>query len=125
MSRMITAITIFLTVIGLSICESVYTINVSEDVKSVLNSSVEAYNDGDEENAMESIKEAKEVWDKNSAFLEAFLIHDNIEEIAEKITIAEKTLKYDHEHFPIECEGAIASLKVMIYSMLPYVDNIL
>ena len=125
MSRIVTVIAIFLVVISLAVCESVYTINVSEQVKGELQSAVEAYNKNDKEKAMKSIKKADEIWEDNTSFLDVFLVHNNVEEIAQKIISAEQTLKYDDEYFPIECEGAIASLKIMIYSMLPYFDNIL
>lgn len=125
MNRIIIVVVIFLLVIGLAVCESVYTINVSEQVKYQLNTALETYNDGDSKKAEESLKKADKIWNDSTVFLDAFLIHDNIEEIAERIAAARSTLKYDSEHFPIECERAVLSLKVVIYSMLPYFDNIL
>lgn len=125
MNRIITVVVIFLLVVGLAVCESVYTINVSEQVKYQLNTALKAYNDGDSEKTEESLKKADKLWNNSTVFLDAFLNHDNVEEIAEKIAAARSTLKYDGEHFPIECERAVLSLKVIIYSMLPYFDNIL
>ncbi len=125
MNRIITVIVIFLLVIGLAVCESVYTISVSEQVKYQLNTALELYKDGDSEKAEESLKKADTLWNNSTVFLNAFLNHDNVEEIAERISATRSTLKYDSEHFPIECERAVLSLKVVIYSMLPYLDNIL
>lgn len=125
MNRGVITVVIFLLVIGLAVCESVYTISVSEKVKYQLTTALEAYNDGDSKKAKENIETADQLWNDSTVFLDAFLIHDNTENIAEKISIARSTLKYDSEHFPIECESAVLSLKVVIYSMLPYFDNIL
>lgn len=125
MNRIITAIAIFLLIVGLAVCESVYTINISEKVKYQLNTALELYNNGDSKKAEENIKKADKLWSDNTAFLDAFLIHDNTEDIAEKIAIAKNTLKYDSKHFPVECERAILSLEVVIHSLLPYFDNIL
>lgn len=125
MNRIITVVVIFILVIGLAVCESAYTINVSEQVKYQLNTALESYNDGDIEKAEESLKKADKLWKNSTVFLDAFLNHDNVEDIAERIAETRSTLKYDSENFPIECEGAVLALKVVIYSMLPYFDNIL
>ncbi|MEE0266089.1 MAG: DUF4363 family protein, partial [Acutalibacteraceae bacterium] len=93
-------------------------------VISKLDIAVEQYNKGEIEKAEKNIKSADEIWEKNTKYMNAFLIHDNTDEVAERIAIAEVTLKYQHQRFPIECASAKDSLKIIIYSMLPQLDNI-
>lgn len=125
MKRVVTAIIMFIAVISLAICESVYTINVSENTKSKLESALKDYFNDNSDKADKKMKEAYEYWENSTPFLNIFLVHDNTDNIAEKISTAESTLKYDIEDFPIECEKAEKSIDVIIYSMLPYFDNIL
>ena len=125
MKRIVTAIVIFLLLIVLSIFETVYITKISNQVISKLDTAVEKYNNGEIETAEKSIKTADKIWEKNTRCLNAFLIHDNTDEVAERIAIAEVTLKYQKERFPIECAGAKDSIKIIIYSMLPQFDNIL
>jgi hypothetical protein len=125
MNRIVTAISIFILVIALAICETVYITSTSKKVLSKLDTAIEHYNKGEVKKAEEEIKLANKVWEKNTEIMNAFLIHDNTDEVAERISIASVTLKYQKERFPIECESAIDSLNVIIYSMMPRVDNIL
>ncbi|MEE0061450.1 MAG: DUF4363 family protein [Acutalibacteraceae bacterium] len=124
MKRIVTAIVIFLLLISLSIFETVYINNISKQVISRLDSAVEQYNNGEIEKAEKNIKTADKIWEDNTKFMNAFLIHDNTDEVAERIATAEVTLKYQKERFPIECASAKDSLKIIIYSMLPQFDNI-
>ena len=124
MGRIVTAIIIFIVIIGLTIGETAYTINVSEQVKSNLNSSMESYLNKDIDTAKRKLNDADQLWNESTMLLDAFLIHDNTDEVAERIATAEVTLKYQKERFPIECASAKDSLKIIIYSMLPQFDNI-
>ena len=47
MGRTITAISIFVVIIGLAVFESIFTINISEQVKAELNDALTAYNHSD------------------------------------------------------------------------------
>ncbi len=125
MGRVVTALVMFIGIISLTVYETAYTINVSEQVKSQLDSSLESYINDDKNSAKEMLKNANKLWNDSTMLLDMFLIHDNTENIAEKISTAETTLEYNQKLYPIECEKAINSLKVVIYSMLPYFDNIL
>ena len=111
--------------ISISIFETVYITKISNQVISKLDTAVEKYNNGEIDKAEKSIKTADKIWEENTKYLNAFLIHDNTDEVAERIAIAEVTLKYQKERFPIECASAKDSLKIIIYSMLPQFDNIL
>lgn len=124
MKRIVTSIVIFLLLISLSVFETVYINKISKQVISKLDIAVEQYNKGEIEKAEKNIKSADEIWEKNTKYMNAFLIHDNTDEVAERIAIAEVTLKYQHQRFPIECASAKDSLKIIIYSMLPQLDNI-
>ena len=125
MKRIVTAIVIFMLLISISIFETVYITKISNQVISKLDTAVEKYNNGEIDKAEKSIKTADKIWEENTKYLNAFLIHDNTDEVAERIAIAEVTLKYQKERFPIECASAKDSLKIIIYSMLPQFDNIL
>lgn len=125
MKRIVTAIVIFMLLISLSIFETVYITKISNEVISKLDTAVEKYNNGEIEKAEKNIKTADKLWEENTKYLNAFLIHDNTDEVAERIATAEVTLKYQKERFPIECASAKDSLKIIIYSMLPQFDNIL
>lgn len=125
MSRTITAIAIFIVIIGLAIFESAYTINVSEQVKNELSTALEEFLDENQEQAEKHIENAEKIWQENTTVLDAFLVHDDTETIADEISYAKNTLKYNNGHFPIECEKAIDSLKIIIYTMIPFLDNIL
>lgn len=125
MSRIVTSISIFILVISLAISETVYVSNISKQVMSKIETAVEEYNNGEIEKAEKAIKEADKLWEDNTEYMNAFLVHDNIDEVAGRISTANTTLKYQTERFPIECVSAMDSLKVIIYSMLPSWDNIL
>ncbi len=125
MKRIVTAIAIFMLLISLSIFETVYITKISNQVIIKLDTAVEKYNNGEIEKAEKNIKSADKIWEENTKYLNAFLIHDNTDEVAERIATAEVTLKYQKERFPIECASAKDSLKIIIYSMLPQFDNIL
>lgn len=125
MSRVITAIIMFIAIVSLAITESAYTINVANKTADQLETALEAYKSGDKKSAEHQMKEVHQYWKDCTPFLNAFLIHDNTDDIAEKISTAESTLKYESEDFPIECEKAQEAIDVVIYSMLPYFDNIL
>lgn len=125
MNRMITAVSIFILLIALAISETIYVTGTSKKVLTKLDTAIEHYNKGEIKRAEEDIKSADRLWEKNTELMNAFLIHDNTDEVAERISIASATLKYQSERFPIECAGAIDSLNVIIYSMMPQIDNIL
>lgn len=125
MNRIITAISIFILVIALAICETVYITSTSKQVMAKLDTAIEHYNNGEIKKAEEDIKSADKIWEDNTELMNAFLIHDSTDEVAERISTAKVTLKYQKERFPIECANAMDSLKVIIYSMLPQIDNIL
>ena len=125
MNRIITAISIFILLIALAICETVYITSTSKQVLAKLDTAIEHYNNGEIKKAEEDIKLADKIWEDNTQLMNAFLIHDNTDEVSERISTANVTLKYQKERFPIECASAIDSLKVIIYSMMPQIDNIL
>lgn len=125
MNRIVTAISIFILVIALAICETVYITSTSKRVLTKLDTAIEHYNKGEIKKAEEDIKSADKIWDKNTEIMNAFLIHDSTDEVSERISTANVTLKYQKERFPIECASAIDSLNVIIYSMMPQIDNIL
>lgn len=125
MGRIVTAIIIFIVIIGLTIGETAYTVNVSEQVKSNLNSSMESYLNKDVETANKKLNDADQLWNESTMLLDVFLIHDNTENISEKISTAKSTLEYNPKLYPIECKKAVESLNVVIYAMLPYFDNVL
>jgi hypothetical protein len=124
MKRIVTAIVIFMLLILLSVFETIYITKISDQVISKLDTAVEQYNNGKIDKAKNDIETADKIWEKNTKYLNAFLIHDNTDEVAERIAIAEVTLKYQQQRFPIECASAKDSLKIIIYSMLPQLDNI-
>ena len=125
MNRIVTAISIFILVIALAICETVYITGTSKKVLAKLDTAIEHYNSGEIKMAEEEIKSADKLWEKNTEIMNAFLIHDSTDEVSERISTASVTLKYQKERFPIECASAIDSLNVIIYSMMPQIDNIL
>jgi len=125
MSRIITAVAIFVVVIGLAIFETVYTVNISEQVKDELKQAIESYDDDHHNEAKKHIESAEKIWKNHTGLLDTFLIHDNTEEVANEIAVAKNTLKYNSENFPVECEEAVDSLELLIYSMLPFIDNVL
>ncbi|MEE1280785.1 MAG: DUF4363 family protein [Acutalibacteraceae bacterium] len=125
MNRIVTAISIFILLIALAICETVYITGTSKQVLEKLDTAIEHYNKGEIKKAEEDIKLADKIWEDNTQLINAFLIHDNTDEVSERISTANATLKYQKERFPIECASAIDSLKVIIYSMMPQIDNIL
>ncbi|MEE1076532.1 MAG: DUF4363 family protein [Acutalibacteraceae bacterium] len=125
MNRIVTAILIFILVIALAICETVYITSTSKRVLAKLDTAIEHYNSGEIKKAENEIKSADKIWEDNTQLMNAFLIHDSTDEVSERISTASVTLKYQKERFPIECASAIDSLKVIIYSMMPQIDNIL
>lgn len=125
MGRTVAAISIFVLIIGLAVFESIFTINISEQVKAELNDALTAYNHSDTKSAETHLNKADKIWGDNTWILDAFLIHDNTEDIAGKISTAKNTLKYNKKCFPIECSSAIESLDIVIYTMLPFFDNVL
>lgn len=125
MNRIVTAISIFILVIALAICETVYITGTSKQVLEKIDTAIEHYNNGEIKKAENYIKSADKIWEDNTQLMNAFLIHDSTDEVSERISIANATLKYQEERFPIECANAIDSLKVIIYSMMPQIDNIL
>lgn len=125
MSRIVTSISIFILVVSLAICETLYISDISKQTMAKLTTAIEQYNKGEIEKAETSMKEADKIWEDNTEFMNAFLIHDNTDEVAGRISTASVTLKHQKERFPIECAGAIDSLKIILYSMLPSFDNIL
>ncbi len=125
MNRIVTAILIFILVIALAICETVYITSTSKRVLAKLDTAIEHYNSGEIKKAENEIKSADKIWEDNTKLMNAFLIHDSTDEVSERISTASVTLKYQKERFPIECASAIDSLKVIIYSMMPQIDNIL
>lgn len=88
MSRTITAIAIFIVIIGLAIFESAYTINVSEQVKNELSTALEEFLDENQEQAEKHIENAEKIWQENTTVLDAFLVHDDTETIADEISYA-------------------------------------
>lgn len=125
MSRIVTSISIFILVISLAVCETLYVSNISKQTMAKLDTAIEQYDKGEIEKAEKSVKEADKIWEDNTERMNAFLVHDNVDEVAGRISTANSTLKYQTERFPIECASAMDSLKVIIYSMLPNWDNIL
>lgn len=125
MSRIVTSISIFILVISLAVCETLYVSNISKQTMAKLDTAIEQYNKGEIEKSEKSVKEADKIWEDNTERMNAFLVHDNVDEVAGRISTANSTLKYQTERFPIECASAMDSLKVIIYSMLPSWDNIL
>ena len=51
MGRTVAAISIFVLIIGLAVFESIFTINISEQVKAELNDALTAYNHSDTKSA--------------------------------------------------------------------------
>ncbi len=125
MKRIVTAIVIFMFVISLAVCEAVYVTKTSKKVMAKLDTAVEQYNNGEFEKAEKIINTADKIWEDNTIYMNAFLIHDNVDDVSERIATAQVTLKYQKERFPIECASAKDSLNIVIYSMLPQFDNIL
>lgn len=125
MSRIITAISIFILVIALAVFETVYITNKAKEVVNEIEKAREYYDIYNLEMAEKSIKKADKIWEDNTEIMNAFLVHDNTDEVSERIATADVTLKYQSERFPIECANATDSLNIIIYSMLPQIDNIL
>ena len=125
MNRIVTSISIFILIISLTICETVYVSNISKQTMAKLETAIEQYENGEIENAEKSVSEADKIWEDNTECMNAFLVHDNIDEVAGGISTAKMTLEYQQARFPIECASAMDSIKIILYSMLPSWDNVL
>lgn len=124
MSRIITAVLIFVSIFGLTVYESSYTAKISNQVKDKLETSVEHFLNDELELSKTDLQSADKLWNDSIELLNIFLIQNDTENIADKISVSENALEYNKDLFPIECEKAVASLEIIIRSVKPYFDNI-
>lgn len=124
MSRIITGVLIFISIFGLTVYESSYTAKISNQVKEELETSVVHFLNDELELSKTALQSADKLWNDSKELLNIFLMQNDTENIADKISVSENALEYNKDLFPIECKKAVDSLEVIIRSVKPYFDNV-
>ena len=125
MKRLWVALIIAVLAAGLCTAEMIYTLSKTNEAERGVSQAVQAYHDGDREEAAKRINKLSDDWNEQQSFLNVFLYHDLVENIGISLGAATKYIETDNSEFVVECEKVKQLLRAMKAAELPKFENIL
>lgn len=125
MKRLWVALIIAVISAGLCTAEMIYTLSETNKAEKVVAQAVQAYHDGDREEAANRINKLSDDWSEQQSYLNVFLYHDLVENIGISLGAAKKYIETDNSEFIVECEKVQQLLRAMKDAELPKFENIL
>ena len=126
MKRLFIAIILLFIVAGL--CTFEFTLNTKESqhASEYLKTAQQQMVDGNEKEAIQTMKKLKELWESNVESMLIFISHEKPDEICENIAVAESYLKSgEHPEFYAECKRIENELEHFRDLEIPTINNIL
>ena len=125
MKRLWVALIIAVLAAGLCTAEMIYTLSKTNEAERGVSQAVQAYHDGDREEAAKRINKLSDDWNEQQSFLNVFLYHDLVENIGISLGAATKYIETDNSELVVECEKVKQLLRAMKDAELPKFENIL
>lgn len=119
MKRLWVALIIAVLAAGLCTAEMIYTLSKTNEAERGVSQAVQAYHDGDREEAAKRINKLSDDWNEQQSFLNVFLYHDLVENIGISLGAATKYIETDNSEFVVECEKVKQLLRAMKDAELP------
>ena len=113
MKRLWVALIIAVLAAGLCTAEMIYTLSKTNEAERGVSQAVQAYHDGDREEAAKRINKLSDDWNEQQSFLNVFLYHDLVENIGISLGAATKYIETDNSEFVVECEKVKQLLRAM------------
>lgn len=126
MKRLIIAVILIFIVSGLCSFEFILNTKESEKATEYLQQAEKQMNDGNKQGAIHTIKNLRELWERNVESMLIFISHEKPDEIGESISVAETYLRNGElPEFYAECKRIENKLEDFRSLEIPTINNIL